>query len=729
MLLFLWRIVTTRDARLLTVTVAVLIMMLLLCLVRQREWQQEAGKGQTPVRQALLVYPDEFKITGNFLSGVGKNCATNKKVALTMIINDEQTATKLQKMTRPVIWDVKGIAQPLLANTNENQFNYQRYRHHQGISYQVKVQELLSESPLRTHGLISQCHYWRACLSQYLATMPRPLDAYCLQLLVGRGSEETADLMKSVKQLGLLHLFCISGMHVVLITILVRKLLIYLWWEKETIDLVLILALPLYLVIGGGATSLIRATIMAEMALLHPYLHLDALGGWAVSLIAGLVVDPLLLLTLGGQLSYLLSFMLQVLPPRLSLFKQSLLLNVVSMPSILSYVYELHLLSFVASYFVIPVFTMVIFPAVIIAPLCYHFCPVVTYLVNDGLVCFQRLLDWLARLPGMIGFGKPPVVLGILLFGLSLVAISQYPQKKWWLVLVGTYILTAVVIHVPITGEVVFFDIGQGDSILIREPFNRRVLLIDTGGKVNFAKPGWAAASSTADDGERIVVNYLKSKGINHLDAIFLSHHDADHIGYLPSILGKVRVDQLIVPAGMEKQPVLLTKLALTDTQPQLVPVTDQIRLPRLPLQILHPFTAGEAKNEDSLVLAGRFGRARFVFTGDLDRENEQRVLKKYPYLRADILKLGHHGSKTASDPLFLRKLCPTYGIISAGRFNRYHHPDDVTIDNLHEANIIPVSTQQYGMIKYTYCKNMGKIRTYLKGDELRWTLPNCLNN
>lgn len=104
-------------------------------------------------------------------------------------------------------------------------------------------------------------------------------------------------------------------------------------------------------------------------------------------------------------------------------------------------------------------------------------------------------------------------------------------------------------------------------------------------------------------------------------------------------------------------------------------------------------------------------------------------IINKYPQLRATVLKLGHHGSKTASDPRFLSRLGVKTAIISAGRFNRYHHPSAEVVAELRRARIAALSTQQYGMIKYHYYGDHGYWQTTLKGDELRWTLPNSLNN
>lgn len=695
------------------------------CVNTQQKWTTRTVTEQVPVKQSLLINPDQLKVNGDLVTGPAQDIKTGQQEIFTFFVRSPVTADQISKLTSPTIWLVEGQMQPILPRTNENQFDPWQYYHHRHICNQVRITKI-NQIIAQPVSFKTGCHVLRKKLSLYFEQLPQPLGAYCQQLIIGSSDDSTADLMVSVKKLGLVHLFCISGMHVVLLVRIIRRLLVYLWWEREHIEFMLAIVLPCYLIIGGGAPSLVRATVMAELGLLHRYLHLSSLDGWSISLLLGLLLDPLLLMTLGGQLTYLLSGVLQLLPPTIKGFKQSLLLNLVSLPSILSYVYEVHLLSFFVSYLLIPIFAVLIFPAVIMGALVFRLWPVLTYVINAGIRFFQLLLDWLASFPGMICVGKPPLLLAISIFTLTLIAIGQ-GNLQGWRRLILVYVFTILWIHFPLSGEVVFADIGQGDSIIIRTPFNRQVIMIDTGGKLAFKKQ---RLQHTHDDAQRITVNYLKSKGIRRIDAVFLTHHDADHIGYLPTILDELQVKQIIVPAGMERQPTFINKIAnVSGKGLELIPVTDTVKLNNLPVQILHPFRSGEAKNEDSLVLAGTFGGQRIVLTGDLDQQNEQKVIQKYPQLRADILKVGHHGSKTASSPAFLRQLAPQYAIISAGRFNRYHHPDQETVEHLRQAKIIPLSTQQFGMIKYVYYGHHGKLITVLKGDETRWTLPSYLLN
>ena len=686
-------------------------------------------KEKQQVSQTLTVYPDAIKINGNLIFITGLDRQTSQQETAILATRTPAELRQFEDLAAPTQWKVRGELQPLSPPTNENQYDNRLYNHQHHIYNQLKITKLEQIKKLNSNSLLSLIHGLRARLKNYFANLPQPLASYANQLIIGNNDGNANELMADVKRLGLIHLFCISGMHVVLLVALIRKGLIYLWWDREVIDWVLIVTLPGYLIIGGGATSLRRAVIMAELGLLQHYLPIDKLDAWALSLIIGLVIDPLLLLTLGGQLTYLLSFMLQVMPKGLASFKQSLLMNLISLPSLLTHVYEFHLLSLVASFIVIPIFSVLIFPAVLVATACYKFLPLISNGVNYGLVIFQRCLSWLAQFPGMINFGKPPLLVGISLFILTMIALAQPQFLKWWRILILAYLGCLVLIHFPLTGEVVFADIGQGDSIIIREPFNRRVMMIDTGGKVSFQRPRWMTVKTSHNDAERVTVNYLKSKGISKIDKLYLTHHDADHIGYLPTILENFEVKQVIVPAGMEKQPAFTNKIATSlQSGIKISPVTDQTA-EQSSLTVLHPFVSGEAKNEDSLVLAGKYGRLRFVFTGDLDQNGEKQVLAKYPQLKADILKLGHHGSKTASAPEFLAQLAPRYGIISAGRLNRYHHPDPITVKNLHQQQITPLSTQQYGMIKYVYFANHDRIITTLTGDEMKWILPNCLTN
>ena len=724
----LWRIMSLAQPRVLVVTALVAGVIVGVVAVNRQWAAQQRLTRAAAVQQTLLVMPDDVHINGSLVTLTARDQQSQAKETVILRAREPAELRRLRMVDHPALWQVTGTLQPLVPATNDQQFDRRFYFQQHHIYNELRVKELGKVHPQPIRGWQSLCHVIRYRLIEYFKTMPQPLGAYCQQLLVGDNSAGDHALTLAVKRLGIIHLFCISGMHIILLTGLTRLIGSYLCLEREKIDWILVIGLPFYLIIGGGSTSLIRAVIMAEVTLGQRLFKMDALDGWAISLIAGLLWNPYLLFNLGGQLSYLLSLILQVLTGEEGELKRCWLLGLLSLPAILSRTFEFHLLSLVASYVMIPLFSLLVFPLVVFSAMSYHFFPVLGELVNALLSSFQIVLFWLASLPGEIHFGKPPLCFALVLF-LATLWLLQRPRRTRYLVLFLLYLCCFLQIHYPPFGEVIFTDIGQGDSIIIRTPFNRQVLLIDTGGKVQFNQPRWAQVESHTDLAEQTSINYLKSRGISQIDTVYLSHHDADHIGYLPSVLKMMTVKQIVVPAGMEKQPALLKRLAAQQYRGKVIAVTDQVQLPNQCLQIVHPFTSGEAKNEDSVVLAGRFGGQDFLFTGDLDRTGELAVMAKYPNLRATVLKLGHHGSKTASDPRFLRQLGVKTAIISAGRFNRYHHPSDEVVAELKRARIAALSTQQYGMIKYHYYGDKGYWQTTLKGDELRWMLPNSLNN
>lgn len=103
----------------------------------------------------------------------------------------------------------------------------------------------------------------------------------------------------------------------------------------------------------------------------------------------------------------------------------------------------------------------------------------------------------------------------------------------------------------PKNGEFSAFDIGQGDALLLRTPGNQQTVLIDTGGKVVLPKQGWQQSVAVSNQAKSIIVNYLQAKGIGHVDFLVLSHGDMDHIGNAKYLFAQMRVDRLLIPAGM----------------------------------------------------------------------------------------------------------------------------------------------------------------------------------
>ena len=334
-------------------------------------------------------------------------------------------------------------------------------------------------------------------------------------------------------------------------------------------------------------------------------------------------------------------------------------------------------------------------------------------------------MQFLSRLPGNIVFGKPSLTFVLMALFLAVMTETQKNGLKLWIVMFTCYCAMFLAIHFPLSSEIVYFDIGQGDCTLIRSQFNREVIMIDTGGKVSFNTQEWQKRKGRTN-GETIVANYLLSKGIKKIDRLYLTHQDADHVANFPSISQTIEIKQVIVPKGMENLESFKKRLEeSTIGLENVIGVTTQDGGVDNDLRLLHPFESGQGTNDDSLVLWYDFNGIKCIFTGDLPQAGEKEVITKYPEINADILKTGHHGSKTSTSPEFVRKMNPRLAIISCGRNNRYGHPNQETLETLNNNGVPYLSTANCGMIKLR--KSFGEMPylcVYGDGTASRLNLP-----
>lgn len=673
----------------------ILVFRSLTLVATQNERRAHLPQGERTV--SLTVAADAWQTNGPLLTATAHD-AEGQPVQVQARMRSRKQAATLKRATGPVIITVQGKWAKILPPTNENEFDTRAWLANQGIVSRVSGQ-VTAVTPRPVQSPLELIQAGRARLRTYLATLPEPLAGDARQLLIGERDPALASELNQAKQLGVIHLFCLSGLHLLVLTRLLRGLLTLGGVTRECSQLILALIIPVYWLFGGAATSLGRAALMVELTLVGELGGLRGPTAWAGSLLIQTLVTPAVLLTTGGQLSYLLAFCLTWFRFP-SAFLRTVRLALVSLPVILHANYQFHLLSLVVNYLMIPLFSILVMPATLVGALLAGWLPGLGLVVNQGLRCFHGLVGALVTLPGMITFGRLPAWLTLILV---LITMLSWERRGCYRMLVALYLAAWVGIHFPPSGEVTFVDIGQGDCVIIRTPFNRRVMMIDTGGRLNFGG-NWKGRPPTRDLAARTSLNYLQSRGISHLDALWLSHKDTDHIGYLPTVVKTLRVDRIFVPAGMERAPKLQK---MTRGRVPVIPVTDQS--PAFAgLRVYHPFKPGRGANEDSLVLSGCFGNQTFLFTGDLPKAGEAAVLARYPGLRARVLKLGHHGSRTATSPATLKQLGVRVAIISAGRHNRYGHPDPATLRVLQRAGVVTYSTQTQGMISYRYWGNRG---------------------
>ncbi|MFO7918426.1 MAG: MBL fold metallo-hydrolase [Anaerolineae bacterium] len=226
--------------------------------------------------------------------------------------------------------------------------------------------------------------------------------------------------------------------------------------------------------------------------------------------------------------------------------------------------------------------------------------------------------------------------------------------------------------------QVHVLDVGQGDAILILSPHDGAIL-IDGG---------------NPDSG---VVEYLRAQGVEKLDMMVATHPHADHIGGLVDVLEAMPVEEVVTngqPHTTRTYERFLDAIAASGAIYTEVGRGDTLQVGDLTLDVLHPSPdfAGESLNNQSLVLRLVHGDVAFLFTGDAEREAEESMVTSGQALEATILKVGHHGSRTASTPTFLEQVQPEIAIYCCGLHNRYGHPHAETL-----AALADVGAEAYG--------------------------------
>jgi competence protein ComEC len=249
--------------------------------------------------------------------------------------------------------------------------------------------------------------------------------------------------------------------------------------------------------------------------------------------------------------------------------------------------------------------------------------------------------------------------------------------------------------------ELSVIDVGQGDSLLAAFPTGQ-LMLIDAGGIPSFGR----ARKSGIDIGEDVVSPYLWSRSIRHLDVVAMTHAHEDHMGGMSAVLRNFHPRELWTGAVQDSP----EWRSVRDTAERLhIPIRCMLRdapfaFGGTVVQVLAPgpdyLPAGIPKNDDSLVLRIRFRSTSFLLTGDMEKKIEKELAADGLLEHDDVLKVGHHGSRSSSNPEMLDLEHPAFGLISAGFDNSYGHPHPITLAALSERNVRIWRTDEAGLIR-----------------------------
>lgn len=693
----------------------------------------------------MMMFQPPIKFDGNFFSAYGKDVLRKEKVVVQYTIPTYEEKRQLEELlTAGTVCKVKGELKEPSRARNPKAFDYKSFLKNEGIFWQLKIEKMNIESCQLAKNSFLYFQQLRQLGVRYVNEhFPAYISPLANALIFGERNFIEEDLTEAYQRLGIIHLLAISGLHVSLLVVMLFYVGIRLGITREKVLNGLILFLPIYIVLAGGSPSVIRACMMTFIALFYvkwkgekKILPIDLLSFVFVGYV---FVEPFILFHVGFQLSFAVTTALILSTSMLKnmyhrpfylTFATSFISQLAAMPILIYHFYEFSVTSMIVNLLYIPLFSMMILPIMMIL----FISRIIFGSFIDPIIHFfdfymGKLHDFtidLSNLPfHTIVLGRPDFILFISYIFSILFFFYQWEKAKTYkhvlmalLVPVGLIFFNYGINVWKLKGEVTMIDVGQGDSILIQLPFNQGTYLVDTGGTLQFPTDEWKERRNSFEVGKDILVPFLKSKGITTIDKLIITHGDMDHAGGAFALLEQIKVKEVVFPHTAELSPLeisLFEKCKEKRVSVYFASQGDRWRAGKWEFVVLSPKAkTTEDKNNASIVLYAQIGGLKWLFTGDLGVEGEEKLSAAFKNLKVDVLKVGHHGSKTSTGEKLLKKIKPKVALISVGLNNRFGHPHEEVVNRLRKHQVIIYRTDHHGAISYYFVGNKGTFLTKL---------------
>ena len=663
-------------------------------------WQQtQASQKLVDSVEKVRILPDTIKVNGDSLSFRGK--ADGRTFQVYYKLQSEEEKEHFQALTDLHEVELEGKLSEPEGQRNFGGFDYQAYLKTQGIYQTLTIKSIQSMKKISSWDIGENLSCLRRKAVVWIKThFLDPMRNYMTGLLLGHLDTDFEEMNELYSSLGIIHLFALSGMQVGFFMESFKKLLLRLGLTQEKLKWLIYPFSLIYAGLTGFSASVIRSLLQKLLAQ-HGVKSLD---NFALTVLVLFIIMPNFFLTAGGVLSCAYAFILTMTSKEgeglKAVARESLVISLGILPILSFYFAEFQpwsiLLTFVFSF----LFDLVFLPLLSILFILSFVYPVTQLnLVFEWLESIIRLVSQLASRP--LVFGQPNAWLLILLLAsLALVYDFRKNIKRvagFSLFIVGLFFLTK---H-PLENEITMLDVGQGESIFLRD-MTGKTILIDVGGKAESDKKiqAWQQKSTTSN-AQRTLIPYLKSRGVDKIDQLILTNTDKEHVGDLLEVTKAFHVGEILVSKGSLTQKEFVAELEATQTKVRSVTAGENFPIFGSYLEVLSPGKIGDGNRDDSLLLYGKLMDKYFLFTGNLKEKGEKNLLKQYPTLEVDVLKVGQHGAKTSSNPAFLEKLKPEITLISVGKNNRAKLPHQETLTRLESIKSKVYRTDQNGATRF----------------------------
>lgn len=649
-------------------------------------------------------------------------------------------APKERDIQSGTLLSFKGTLRELSPKRNPGGFNEKLYYHPMGIDGRIALSVKEIDSVGQQDRFAFKLLGIRSTLVHRIETLSdnRHVTGLVSTLLLGEKSLDT-HAEEHFRNLGISHILAISGMHVGFLSFTLLKLFTILKIPEKNARLLTLPFLFIYALLVALPVSVIRAVLM--LSIYHCGVALrqvkDAFSALLATATIVLMVNPMQLFSLSFQLSFMATlgiiFFYQPLRYRLgrhlkssSFVVESILLSLsayaTTFPIVLFYFHRLNVLSFLGNVVVVPLIGILFIYTIILLPIGFISPAAGTLLFRVAELLGQFILRIAEMLSAVSGFSYrgAGVPMALTLFLLALVFFSAgywRPKKKVTMALLTALVLISFVDYktLPLTEralKIYFLDVGQGDATLIRTP-KGYTYLIDGGGY-----PQKTLAFKQIQPkpiSESVLIPALYATGAHRVDSALITHNHEDHSQGVEELLSTFPVQRVYLstknnhPSLQQMDLIEVRTLAAGQSIRTPDGLTIDCLWPTMPVEAL-----GETQqNHYSMVLRLRYGNHALLMMSDTDVQTEAALMGVLGEI--DILRVGHHGSKTSTGEAMLKQCDPKIAIISVGRGNLYRLPNPEILQRLKTAGVQTYRTDKNGCILIEMYNDHYYVRPYIQ--------------
>jgi len=580
-------------------------------------------------------------------------------------------------------------------NTVPNLFDYHDYLKSKGETWLLRIDSI--EKIGESNNFLDIIKRW-----SYEKINSYQSSNYLKVFLLGDQTELSDNVIDSYRENGISHLFSISGMHLSFLSSILLVFISKIFNSKQLSSMIVSIILLGYMFFVGCSASVVRAAIFLFLRSLFKLfkIKIDVIYIFYLMVSLVLFVKPGFILDIGFQYSSIICFFLLISKFNnsnyiVSIFKVSLLSFFGSLPISLYNFYQTNFLGIIYNLLFVPYVSFIVFPLSFLTFL-IPWLDSLFFLITNMM---ENISLSLANISLFKMIFMKPEFWWIFLYYIFIFVFIKFRKKLFLGVLLILVGLLYFYPYFSLYEEVLIIDVGQGDSILMVS--SGKNILIDTGGKIS------KYSSNSISDNSLIPL--FKSKGIRKLDYLILTHGDYDHMGEAINLVENFKVEKVIFNCG-----------EFNELEQELINVLDkkkinyyscikELNIDRNKLYFLQT-KEYDNENDNSNVIYTELNGYKFMFMGDASNITEKEIIDKYNLPDIDVLKVGHHGSRTSSSKDFIDEINPKYSIISAGKNNRYGHPNKEVLDTLEKSKIY--RTDQDGSVMFKIKNNNLKMET-----------------